>query len=296
MTSLPRRYTPPGIIFPVSSVLLERQEEYASRLRGFTGRLLPFVEREPTADKSVRVVNDTADLYRFGDFTELTEFLCRCVVQTIMHDLPDEMDHLARYDAAKARIQDFLEMPDAMISSLVNFILQHDGVLSKKRRREFEKMRMLRLPFEEPASADDCGVRAGPQRSDPSCKLVEELPDVARRHGLVREERRHQIVGPTAGEAGRPAKRLAQRPPTYRRSRSATRRRRERAQCHRVRGPAVTVNGSDPEAGHGRRPENCEVFRNVRFLLCAAAPCLLRLSPNSFHHLCLWFFGRRTLP
>jgi ABC-type uncharacterized transport system auxiliary subunit len=32
-------------------------------------------------------------------------------------------------------------MPDAMISTLVNFIRQNDGTLSKKRRgREFEKM------------------------------------------------------------------------------------------------------------------------------------------------------------
>lgn len=51
------------------------------------------------------------------------------------------MDHLARFDEAKSRMQDFIEMPDAMVSSLVNFILQSNGVLSKKRRRrEFEKM------------------------------------------------------------------------------------------------------------------------------------------------------------
>jgi hypothetical protein len=136
-----RGYTPPGMIFPVSSVLLERQEEYADRLRAFTGPLLPFIEWVPTAEKNVRVVNDTADLYRFGDFTELAEFLYRCVVQTITHDLPAEMDHLARFDEAKSRMQDFIEMPDAMVSSLVNFILQSNGVLSKKRRRrEFEKM------------------------------------------------------------------------------------------------------------------------------------------------------------
>ncbi|MFS8050446.1 Fic family protein [Rhizobium sp. BR 314] len=136
-----RGYTPAGMIFPISSVLLERQEEYGARLRGYTGPLLPFIEWVPTPEKNVRVVNDTTDLYRFGDYTELTEFLYACVVQTIRHDLPNEIDHLSRFDEAKRRIQDFLEMPDAMISSLVNFIRQNDGALSKKRRsREFEKM------------------------------------------------------------------------------------------------------------------------------------------------------------
>ena len=136
-----RGYTTPGMIFPVSSVLLERQEEYAQRLQSFTGPLLPFIEWVPTADKNVRVLNQTADLYRFGDCTELAEFLYRCVIQTITNDLPNEIDHLARYDEAKARIQDMIEMPDAQISSLMTFIRQNGVTLSKKRRRkDFERM------------------------------------------------------------------------------------------------------------------------------------------------------------
>jgi Fic family protein len=136
-----RGYTTPGMIFPVSSVLLEKQEEYAQRLRSFTGPLLPFIEWVPTSDKNVRVLNETADLYRFGDYTALAEFLYRCVIQTITNDLPNEIDHLARYDEAKARIQDMIEMPDGQISSLVTFIRQNGGTLSKKRRRkDFESM------------------------------------------------------------------------------------------------------------------------------------------------------------
>ncbi len=77
----------------------------------------------------------------FGDYTALAEFLYRCVIQTITNDLPNEIDHLARYDEAKARIQDMIEMPDGQISSLVTFIRQNGGTLSKKRRRkDFESM------------------------------------------------------------------------------------------------------------------------------------------------------------
>lgn len=164
-----RGYTPPGMIFPVSSVLLERQEEYGARLRGYTGPLLPFIEWVPTAEKNVRVVNETADLYRFGDFTELTEFLYACVVQTIRHDLPNEIYHLARFDQAKGRIQDFLEMPDAMISSLVNFILQNGGTLSRKRRgREFEKMTDEEVESAETVVRDAFDIGLSDTQSDPS--------------------------------------------------------------------------------------------------------------------------------
>jgi Fic family protein len=136
-----RGYSTPGMTFPVSSVLHQRQEEYGARLRAFTGPLLPYIEWVPTVEKNVRVINETADLYRFGDYTELAEFLYRCVIETISHDLPNEIDHLARFDNAKGRIQDMIEMPDDKISSLVNFILQNNGQLAQKRRKnEFENM------------------------------------------------------------------------------------------------------------------------------------------------------------
>ncbi|MGO7402875.1 Fic family protein [Rhizobium ruizarguesonis] len=145
-----RGYTPTGMIFPVSSVLLKRQAEYGEELRAFTGPLLQFVEWVPTDKQNVRVINDTADLYRFGDYTEITEFLYECVVTTIEHDLPREIEYLARFDEAKGRIQSFIEMPDGMISTLINFVRQNDGVLAKKRRRrEFEKMTDLEVEAAE---------------------------------------------------------------------------------------------------------------------------------------------------
>ncbi len=150
-----RGYTPTGMIFPVSSVLLKRQAEYGEELRAFTGPLLPFVEWVPTEKQNVRVLNETADLYRFGDYTEITEFLYECVVTTIEHDLPRQIEYLARFDEAKGRIQSFMEMPDEMISSLINFISQNNGVLSKKRRRrEFEKMTDIEVEAAEAVVRD----------------------------------------------------------------------------------------------------------------------------------------------
>ncbi|WP_244598465.1 Fic family protein [Rhizobium tubonense] len=136
-----RRFTPAGLIFPVSTVLLDRDADYAAHLRDFTGPLLPYIEWVPTAQQNVSVLNDTADLYRYGDYTYLSEFLYMCVIRTIEEDLPKEIAYLACYDEAKRRIQDLLEMPDSMISSLITFVHRNDGRLSKQRRnKEFAKL------------------------------------------------------------------------------------------------------------------------------------------------------------
>src|SRR5438094_2402405 len=64
-----RKFTPPGIIFPVSSVMLERIESYRRTLRGHSAPLMDLIGWRPTPDRNVEVLNDTADLYRYFDCT-----------------------------------------------------------------------------------------------------------------------------------------------------------------------------------------------------------------------------------
>jgi hypothetical protein len=136
-----RKFTPPGMVFPVSSVMLDRIDDYGSSLQGHSGPLMPFIEWRPTADRNVEVLNGTADLYRYFDCTEAAEFLYECVRHTVEHDLPREIDYLRRHDEAIRRIMDTVEMPDHLAENLVMFIRQNKGTLSKKRReREFQRL------------------------------------------------------------------------------------------------------------------------------------------------------------
>jgi Fic/DOC family len=136
-----RKFTPPGMVFPVSSVMLDRIDDYRTSLQGHSGPLMPFIEWRPTADRNVEVLNGTADLYRYFDCTEEAEFLYECVRHTVEHDLPREIDYLRRHDEAIRRIMDTVEMPDHLAENLVMFIRQNKGTLSKKRReREFQKL------------------------------------------------------------------------------------------------------------------------------------------------------------
>jgi hypothetical protein len=137
-----RKFTPPGMVFPVSSVMLDRIDDYRTALKAHSGPLMPFVEWRPTPGRNVEVLNDTAALYRYFDCTEAAEFLYACVRRTVEHDLPREIDYLRCHDQATRRIMDAVEMPDRLAESLVIYIRQNNGALSRKRREgEFNQLR-----------------------------------------------------------------------------------------------------------------------------------------------------------
>jgi hypothetical protein len=134
-----RHFTPAGMVFPVSAVMLDRIDDYRITLQGHSGPLMPYIEWRPTPDRNVEVLNDTADLYRYVDCTQAAEFLYACVRRTVDEDLPREIDYLRRHDLALQRIMEAVEMPDRMAENLVLFIRQNNGTLSKNRREgEFD--------------------------------------------------------------------------------------------------------------------------------------------------------------
>jgi Fic family protein len=137
-----RKFTPPGMVFPVSSVMLDRIDDYRTTLQAHSGPLMDSIEWKATPDRNVEVLNDTADLYRYFDCTEEAEFLYQCVKRTIEHDLPHEIDYLRRHDEARRKIMETVEMPDRLADDLLLFIRQNKGTLSKKRReREFKALK-----------------------------------------------------------------------------------------------------------------------------------------------------------
>jgi hypothetical protein len=129
------------MVFPVSSVMLDRIDDYRKTLQAHSAPLMGFIEWRPTAERNVEVLNDTADLYRYFDCTQAAEFLYACVQRTVLHDLPREIDYLRRHDEAMSRIMEMIEMPDRLAQNLILFIRQNNGTLSKrKREKEFSAL------------------------------------------------------------------------------------------------------------------------------------------------------------
>lgn len=136
-----RGFNPPGMVFPVSAAILEQIDEYRRVLEDYSRRLLPVIEWEPTEQGNVRVLNDTADFYRFFDATPHAEFLYACVRKTIEEDLPNETEFLRRYDQFRAGLGAIIDMPDRTADLLFRFLHQNDGHFSKRaREREFAKL------------------------------------------------------------------------------------------------------------------------------------------------------------
>lgn len=146
-----RGFSPAGVVFPVSSAILHRIDEYRDVLEDTSSRLLPLIRWEATRDGNVRVPNDTADYYRYFDATPHAEFLYSCVQATIETDLPHETDFLRRYDHFRERVQAVVDMPDRTVDLLLRFLRQNGGRLSA-RARESE---FTRLTDAETASVED---------------------------------------------------------------------------------------------------------------------------------------------
>jgi hypothetical protein len=133
-----RGFHPLGVVFPVSSAILERIRDYEATLESYSQRMLPLVDWKPRPDGNIVVQNDTADFYRYFDATPHAEFLYGCVRKTIEEDLPAETEFLHRYDRFERHVELLVDMPGATIDLLFRFLKQNEGRLSKRARtREF---------------------------------------------------------------------------------------------------------------------------------------------------------------
>jgi hypothetical protein len=135
------KFTPQGIIFPISAAILDKIGEYRKVLESYSHPLLDFIEWRATSDNNVEVLNETIDYYRYFDATLPAEFLFDCVDHTISKIIPEEVDYLQKFDAMKAWLDEYFQMPDKLVALLIRFLEQNNGVLSKKaRENEFTSL------------------------------------------------------------------------------------------------------------------------------------------------------------
>ena len=131
-----KQFAGQGIIFPVSSSILDHITDYQKVLQSYSKPLLDLIEWVETKDHNVEVTNETKDYYRFFDATNQTEFLFDCVADTIKNIVPQEINYLANYDAFKTYMEEEFEMPDKLISVLLRFLEQNQGVLTKRAKEK----------------------------------------------------------------------------------------------------------------------------------------------------------------
>ena len=89
---------------------------------------------ENFVDNNVKILNETADYYKYYDATAQAEFLFDCIEDTIENIIPQEVKYLQQYDAFKNYLDNNFEMPDKMVALLVKLLSQNNGLLSNKKR------------------------------------------------------------------------------------------------------------------------------------------------------------------
>jgi Fic family protein len=136
-----KKFSAQGIIFPVSSSILDHINDYKMVLESHSKPILDFIEWKETSNHNVHVINETKDYYRFFDGTKQAEFLFECVKDTVENIIPKEVHYLANYDRFKHFLDEEFEMPDKLVSVLLRFLEQNQGVLSKTARaKEFQQL------------------------------------------------------------------------------------------------------------------------------------------------------------
>src|SRR4051794_15512547 len=99
-----RGYTPPEIVFPISSVLYDDIARYKDVLESISRPLLQVVKWTAASSGNVQVLNGTVDFYSFFDATLHCEYLFRCIERAVEKDLPEELAFLEHRDEFHRRV------------------------------------------------------------------------------------------------------------------------------------------------------------------------------------------------
>lgn len=135
------KFTPEGVVFPISAVIVRNMKNYDAILESFSKPLMNLIGDYKINDHGeLQVLQDTYDLYRFIDFTHFAEFLFQCVEKTVMTDFKEELSFLVDYDKIKKEIKEIVDMPDQRIDLLIKCVRQNNGTLSSKKRESHFQM------------------------------------------------------------------------------------------------------------------------------------------------------------
>ncbi|MBS0288130.1 MAG: Fic family protein [Proteobacteria bacterium] len=130
-------FTPPGIIFPISAVMLQKISEYDEVLESYSKNLLLNIDYQLSNEGVMTVKNETKSYYQYIDYTRFAEYLFKCIEETLHEHFEKEIVYLINYDKTKSKIQEIVDMPDKLIDLFISFVIQNNGELSEAKRKKY---------------------------------------------------------------------------------------------------------------------------------------------------------------
>jgi hypothetical protein len=132
-----RQFTPEGIMFPISAVMLKQRQAYEASLDAFSHLLMPLIDYSLDTEGQMQVHNQTANGYRYMDLTRQAEALFVFIEQALEQELLPELEFLLQYDACKQGIQALVDLPDRRLDLLIKYCKQNQGTLSTAKRQKY---------------------------------------------------------------------------------------------------------------------------------------------------------------
>lgn len=135
------KFTPKGIVFPVSAAIARDMHQYDKVLESFSKPLIELITEYTISDSGeMKVSQDTSDFYRYIDCTSVVEYLYGCIDKTIITDFQDELAFLFDYDRIKGLCKEIVDMPDQKVDLFIKCVRQNGGVLSSRKKERYFKM------------------------------------------------------------------------------------------------------------------------------------------------------------
>ncbi len=135
-----KKFCPEHIIFPVSAVLYKNRECYDRMLESFSRKLMPLVEYRLDATGVMTVQNETADYYRYINFTQIVEEIFDIIEESLQTELIPELEYLAAWDRARSLMRSVVDMPERKAMQMILFVQQNNGEFPHRRRDFFPEL------------------------------------------------------------------------------------------------------------------------------------------------------------
>lgn len=134
------KFTPKDLLFPISAVLYKDNRRYDKMLESFSKRLMPLIEYQLNEFGEMKIENETAEFYRFINFTEIVELFFDVMGETLETELLTELDYLTAWDRTRTRMREIVDMPENKASLFIKFTQQNGGTFPNKRREAFREL------------------------------------------------------------------------------------------------------------------------------------------------------------
>lgn len=130
-------FTPGGVVLPLSARMLKDLPRYSALLKSYSRPRTELLEYLLDAESGTILVKSPQPLWLYAcfDATALCEFILECVKRCVEEDLQDEVAYLRAHDTAVRSLEQWLDMRQSQLNTLIDVIVQGHGKLSRAKRK-----------------------------------------------------------------------------------------------------------------------------------------------------------------